>query len=183
MALKDYQTVDDRLHDWWAHHPHGRVTTTVTPLDDGRWLCRAEVWRHETDLRPAATGHALADPAQARSGSAQATSPVEDGETSAVGRALAQAGWSPRGLRPSAEEMDAAGARAEDAAERDRIVTELHDLLGTVDTDVARQVHDGLVAWRGDRWATRLTAAEAAQALARARELATGDGESEENAG
>ena len=111
MALRNYQTVDDRLREWWSAHPHGRVATWIAESHgEQRWTIAAAIYRDAGDETPAATGMAYGDPAG--SSGAQATNPLEDAETSAIGRALANAGYSPKGARPSAEEMAVAENRA-----------------------------------------------------------------------
>jgi hypothetical protein len=104
MALRNYQPVDDRLREWWSDHEHGRVLTSIDESHgEQRWTILAELYRDSEDERPYATGRAYGDPAG--SSGAQASNPLEDAETSAIGRALANAGYSPKGARPSAEEM------------------------------------------------------------------------------
>jgi len=110
MALRDYQPVDDRLREWWSDHKDGRVITSIDESHgEQRWTILAELYRDSEDDRPYATGRAYGDPAG--SSGAQATNPLEDAETSAIGRALANAGYSPKGARPSAEEMAVAQNR------------------------------------------------------------------------
>jgi len=101
--LKDYQTVDERLHEFWSRYPEGRVLTELVSAEDGRWVILASVFTDRDDDRPRATGYA-----EEKIGSSPVnkTSALENGETSAIGRALANLGMSPKGLRPSREEME-----------------------------------------------------------------------------
>ena len=64
--------------------------------------------------------------------SAQATSPLEDGETSALGRALQFLGY--YSDRPSLEEMQKAKATAAFDDNRQVLVAQLLDLMGTVES-------------------------------------------------
>ena len=110
--LQDYQTVDQRLREWWRDHPDGRVDTHIAESHgEQRWTIRAAMYRHADDAHPVASGMAYGDPQGSKG--AQATNPLEDAETSAIGRALANAGYSPSGSRPSQEEMRQAQARSE----------------------------------------------------------------------
>jgi hypothetical protein len=110
--LDDYEPVDDRIHAWYTAHPAGRI---VTRLEHHRFddhgladvVVSAAVYRKDGDTDPAGTG--LAHEHRTDRGML-ATSTLEVCETSAVGRALAQAGFSTKGKRPSREEMAAAHA-------------------------------------------------------------------------
>jgi hypothetical protein len=76
---------------------------------------KAEVWRDQADAGPASTGFAEE---RVGSGPVNRTSALENCETSAVGRALANLNYAPKGARPSVEEMGKADryAQAEHAA-------------------------------------------------------------------
>jgi len=108
--LQDYATVDERLVLLYADHPDARIVTTnlTTPQDRaaGMWVVKAELWLVDDSGVPflKATGHAFEIDGQ---GMANKTSALENGETSAVGRALALAGYSgnKKGLA-SREEME-----------------------------------------------------------------------------
>jgi hypothetical protein len=103
--LQGYETVAERLTKFWAEHPLGAVLTHVTEHGPGpdRWVVRAEIWRDMAEPFAAATGWAE-ELVSARG--VNATSALENCETSAVGRALANLGMGGAGLpRPSAEEM------------------------------------------------------------------------------
>ena len=101
--LENYETVEDRLIRFWADHPGGRIHTSIHHYDDNKVVVRAEVYfdRHE-DVYPIGTGYAE----EVRGASpVNKTSHVENAETSAVGRALANCNYAPKGARPSREEM------------------------------------------------------------------------------
>ena len=100
--LANYEPVEDRLRRFWADHPDGRVTTSLVSFDGERVVFQAEVFRDSEDPRPFATGfaHEVVTPR-----GVNATSALENCETSAVGRALANANYAPKGARPSQEEM------------------------------------------------------------------------------
>jgi hypothetical protein len=100
--LDDYEPVAVRHSRWLAQHPNGRTITHMvsTPGSD---ICviRAELWLEDVCI---ATGYAE----EVRgAGNVNRTSHVENCETSAVGRALANAGMAGTDVnkRPSREEM------------------------------------------------------------------------------
>lgn len=100
--LENYETVEDRLRRFWADHPEGRVSTSIHHYDDSKVVFRAEVFLHKDDQHPVATGYAE----EVRGASpVNKTSHVENAETSAIGRALANCNYAPKGARPSREEM------------------------------------------------------------------------------
>lgn len=101
--LDDYQTVDDRLHEFWTRFPDGRVLTQLVSAEDDRFVVKALVFTDSADERARATGFA-----EEKIGSSPVnkTSALENAETSAIGRALANMGMSPKGTRPTREEME-----------------------------------------------------------------------------
>lgn len=113
----DYEDVDTRLHKFWEKYPTGRMHTELVSHTDTQFIVKAYAYRDDEDEAPASTGYA-----EERVGSTHVnkTSALENCETSAVGRALANLGLSPKGARPSQEEMEKAG-RVTVAADVDAI--------------------------------------------------------------
>ena len=100
--LDDYEPVAARHARWLADHPNGRTITHMISAP-GADICviRAELWLEDVCI---ATGYAE----EVRgAGNVNRTSHVENCETSAVGRALANAGYAGSDVnkRPSREEM------------------------------------------------------------------------------
>ena len=100
--LEDYETVEERLIKYWKDHPDGQIHTRLLNQDSGRFIVIAEIYRTEADTRPWTTGLAE-ETVQGRG--VNATSALENCETSAIGRALANAGYATKGKRASREEM------------------------------------------------------------------------------
>ena len=100
--LEDYETVEERLTKFWKEHPDGQIHTKLLESQSARFIVEASIFRTEADLRPWTTGLAE-ETVQGRG--VNATSALENCETSAIGRALANAGYATKGKRASREEM------------------------------------------------------------------------------
>ena len=100
--LDDYETVEERLIKYWKDHPDGRISTVLVEATASRFIVQAYIYRTEADQQPWSTGLAE-ETVQGRG--VNATSALENCETSAIGRALATAGYATKGKRPSREEM------------------------------------------------------------------------------
>lgn len=99
--LDDYEPVAARLDRWLKDHPTGRVITDLVHYLSDVAVFKAELW---LDGEIIATGWAEEIRGQ---GNVNRTSHVENCETGAVGRALANAGYAGSDVskRPSREEM------------------------------------------------------------------------------
>jgi len=100
--LDDYETVEERLSKFWKEHPDGQIHTKLLESQSARFIVEASIFRTEADSRPWTTGLAE-ETVQGRG--VNATSALENCETSAIGRALANAGYATKGKRASREEM------------------------------------------------------------------------------
>jgi hypothetical protein len=100
--LEDYETVEDRLTKFWKEHPDGRISTTLVEHTLQRFIVQAAIYRTEVDAQAWTTGYAE-ETVSTRG--VNSTSALENCETSAIGRALANAGYVTKGKRPSREEM------------------------------------------------------------------------------
>jgi hypothetical protein len=100
--LEDYETVEERLIKFWKEHPDGRISTVLVEATASRFIVQAYIYRTEVDQHPWSSGLAE-ETVQGRG--VNATSALENCETSAIGRALASAGYATKGKRPSREEM------------------------------------------------------------------------------
>ena len=100
--IDSYDTVDTRLARFWEKHSEGRVLTKMEYHDERSFIVYAEIYFDRDDNTPVASGYAEeivgASPVNR-------TSALENCETSAIGRALANCGFASLGKRPSAEEM------------------------------------------------------------------------------
>ena len=120
--LADYETVEDRLKRFFQDSPDGRIITENETIPEYRsekiWVVKALVFLSGEDLErgcPKATGHAFEIDG---TGMANQSSALENCETSAIGRALANAGYSGN-KRTSREEMEKVARFEEKAAQRD----------------------------------------------------------------
>ena len=108
--LSNYETVDERLHKWWKEYPNGRLETEVIEASNTRFIVLCKLYKTEADSKPCSTGLALETISDR---GVNANFALPNAETSAIGRALANAGFSAKGKRPSREEMAAVNSKQE----------------------------------------------------------------------
>ena len=122
--LDDYETVEERLVKFWKDHPDGQIHTKLLDSSATRFIVEASIFRTEADARPWTTGLAE-ETVQGRG--VNATSALENCETSAIGRALANAGYATKGKRASREEMQKVAKGAEVKAKIDEVKAKMAD--------------------------------------------------------
>jgi hypothetical protein len=98
----DYAPVADRVALFYDRFPMGRIVTQLVDRSDRGVVFRAAVYRGLEERRPAATGWAAE---REGDGEINTVACLENTETSAVGRALANLGFTASKQRASAEEM------------------------------------------------------------------------------
>ena len=104
MAWQDeYDQVEDRLKKFWEDNPNGRIDTKVIHVSEDfkNAIHRCEIYKDIADEYPVSTG--IAQDQNGPKGANQ-TSWIENGETSAIGRALANWKYASK-KRPSVTEM------------------------------------------------------------------------------
>ena len=109
--INDYEPVEVRLAKFWEKFPEGRVYTELVSHTETQFIIKAAVYRNALDPEPMATGYAEEQVDTGNKRSVNFASALENGETSAIGRALANANFAPKGARPSREEMTKASRR------------------------------------------------------------------------
>jgi hypothetical protein len=100
--LADYETVEVRLEKFIKDYPDFRISTELEVCEKDRYIVKAYLFKTTQCSSAFSTG--LAEEKVTDRGVNQ-TSALENCETSAIGRALANAGYAAKGKRPSREEM------------------------------------------------------------------------------
>jgi hypothetical protein len=91
-----------RLEKFIKDYPSFRIATELEVVEATRYIVKAYLFKDASDGVAWATGYAEETVSQR---GVNQTSALENCETSAIGRALANAGYAPKGKRPSREEM------------------------------------------------------------------------------
>ena len=154
-----YAPVAERITQFYETHPQGRIVTELMGRTLGEVVFRASVYRDTAEAAPAATGWAAE---REGDGDVNEVACLENTETSAVGRALANLGFTASRHRPSAEEMaKAARARArigrQRLAVREPVPSPSHAMyLGDLLNLVSSAERLGLRPARATRWREHL---------------------------
>jgi len=148
--LADYEPVEVRLEKFIKDYPAFRISTELEVVEATRYIVKAYLYKDSNDSVAWATGYAEET---VTSRGVNQTSALENCETSAIGRALANAGYAPKGKRPSREEMSkvvatkvakpsfqdlnaAIKAADKEPAEQDYWTTPVNDYMKVVDAPV-----------------------------------------------
>lgn len=128
-----YATVAERVELFYSRFPLGRINTELVARADGEITFKALVYRGADETLPAATGWA-----SEREGDSDINTVacLENTETSAVGRALANLGFTASTKRPSREEIEKAARVRTALSIRDKTRREsanLHSLANVAD--------------------------------------------------
>src|SRR3954466_13653150 len=100
---EQYATVAERIELFYSRFPDGRINTELVTREAGEITFKALVYRSAAETHAAATGWASE---REGDGDVNTVACLENTETSAVGRALANLGFVASPKRPSREEME-----------------------------------------------------------------------------
>lgn len=146
--LNDYETVESRIKRFYGDYPDGRIITknrtTVADRTVSTWVVEAIVYLSDADQErklPKATGFAFEIDG---TGMANKTSALENAETSAIGRALANAGYSGN-KRTSREEMAKVERDVTPQAPARPWLVEAEDLAAKKDLPGLRELYSSAV--------------------------------------
>jgi hypothetical protein len=148
--LADYETVEVRLEKFIKDYPDFRIATELEVVERDRYIVKAYLFKTASDSLSWATGYAEE---KITDRGVNSTSALENCETSAIGRALANAGYAAKGKRPSREEMSkvvtprvikpavqdlvqAIQAADKESAEQDYWTTPVNEYMKVVDAPV-----------------------------------------------
>jgi len=130
--LADYEPVEVRLEKFIKDYPAFRISTELEVVEATRYIVKAYLFKDSKDSVAWATGYAEE---KVTDRGVNQTSALENCETSAIGRALANAGYAPKGKRPSREEMSKVVAKK---AEKP-VVQDLVQVIKATDLEPAKQ--------------------------------------------
>lgn len=129
--LQDYEPVQERIGKFYAKYPEGRIITDLTDSSNGVFVFKATLYKSGEDLAAGvilSTGWAREIDGK---GYVNQTSALENCETSAIGRALANIGLH-GDKRPSREEMQKVNAESKQESSKQQKLTEKENIIKTI---------------------------------------------------
>ena len=129
--LSNYETVEDRIDSFYTDNQDGRILTEIHTLTVDKVIFKALVYVGEILV---ATGFAYE---KEGSTPVNKTSHIENAETSAIGRALANYNYAKKGARPSREEMEKVVRMSEPAKTETVMVGKCSKCSASIPTAVA----------------------------------------------
>jgi hypothetical protein len=144
-----YAPVAERIRLFYERHPGGRIISELVSRTSADVVFKALVYRESTDQHAAATGWSAE---REGDGDINQVACLENAETSAIGRALANLGFTAARERPSAEEMAKAErarrssqpAPSAQAVKRPAIHESMADPYGLSSTSLQRKANQVL---------------------------------------
>jgi hypothetical protein len=141
----EYALVADRIALFYERYPTGRIIPRLHRVTENAVIFEALVYRDLSDPEPAATGWAREFEGD---GEINQVACLENTETSAIGRALANLGFAASKKRPSYEEMAKAdrarrrlaGPASKPAGARESFASDALQAKANIATDVIRLV-------------------------------------------
>ena len=139
--LEEYTTVRERIIEFWKRYPNGRIETEILDWSDKRFIVAARLFREMADTKPFSTGiaHEIVTDRGVNKDFA-----LENGATSAIGIACANANIGIDKHKPSREEMQKVVAtkvakppvQEVKAEDQDYWTTPVNDYMKVVDAPV-----------------------------------------------
>lgn len=146
--LENYEPVQERLNRFWKDHPNGRITTInhSNPDTPNLILFEAIIWKESASgVYGDANGHA--EEIRTERG-VNSTNALENAETSAIGRALANLSYAGTAAsRPSREEMVKASRPQES-------LQHTQNAANTIPSDPRGQITRNVPPQQPDQWTT-----------------------------
>lgn len=102
--LSQYATVQDRIEEFYQEFPEGSIVTNIERLDGAEVIFEARIFRSPEDVMNGVFTNGFAREVEGKT-PVNKTSHIENCETSAIGRALANLGYSTAAQRVSRSEM------------------------------------------------------------------------------
>lgn len=133
--LKNYADVSTRIEEFITEFPEGQIVTTLVKDHDGEVIFEARVYRNNDERQREIYTNGFAREVEG-TGNVNKTSHVENCETSAIGRALANMAYGTNANRASRSEMLKVARMDAEHADMMEQIADLYDGLSDEATGV-----------------------------------------------